>query len=377
MMELRIRVFESLEEAESIWRSLECSGSCYVFQTYDWVWLWHQTVGMHRHFAPCPVVIDGPREQPLMLLPLAVRGQGMLRTLTWLGDELADYLGPLLADDFGRRSDDLDLSVIWPEVLDRLPQHDLMLLERQPAIIGDESNPMSRLRHQPHAARAHYTALGDSLDGFLKSRRSNRSLSNDRRKHKRLNDRGTLKFVVVDTDKLTRFLPEMMAQKSRSYREMGVTDLFAAPEHRNFIEQLSIRCPQLVVFFALTLDDETLSTLWGLSHTGRFYHLFPTYERNEYSDYGPGNILLRHVFEWCIDNGIRVYDFTVGDEQYKSHWCDRDIDLFDTIRATSLRGWLPALALRIARRAKRKIKASPRLYALATRLRARRRARVQ
>ena len=62
--------------------------------------------------------------------------------------------------------------------------------------------------------------------------------------------------------------------------------------------------------------------------------------------------------------------FTVGDEEYKLHWCDQELKLFDTIQANSLRGCVPVLALRAKSWAKRKIKNSPRMFALAKRLRA-------
>jgi len=371
MTEPCITVFESLEKAETAWRDLERDGCCYVFQAYDWTRLWHETAGVRREYVPCPVLIELPPGQPLLLLPLAVRKLAGIRVLTWLGNEMAEYLGPLLARDFDARIGDHVFADIWQRVLKRLPQHDLVLFERQPTTIGDVANPFATLPHSPHSANAHFTAIGHSLETFLKSRRSSRSLTTERRKHKRLNEQGELAFVVVDTaEKLSRFLPEMMAQKSHSYMKMGVTDLFSLPENREYVEQLSKCRPQFVSFFALTLDDETLATLWGLNHSGRFYHLFPTYARNGHAVYAPGNVLLRYVFEWCIDNGIEIYDFTVGDESYKSHWCDRDLELFDTIRASTLRGWVPALAVWTTRWAKRKIKSSPRMFALARRLRA-------
>lgn len=372
MTQAHIRVFDSLTAAETVWRDLERDGCSYVFQSYDWVRVWHETVGTQRRITPCPALVSSPEGNPLLLLPLAIRRLGMLRVLTWIGNEMADYLGPLLANDFAARATQFEFTEIWTEVLGLLPKHDLFLLERQPAMINGTENPFIMLGHAPHSANAYFTLVGSSVEELLRSHRSGRSLRTDRRKHKRLNDRGLLEFVVVDTpEKLARFLPEMMAQKSRSYLAMGVTDLFASPEHRACIERFSNRFPQSVGFFALSLDDTTIATLWGLLHAGRYYHLFPTYLPGELSRYSPGNVLLRYVFEWCVNNDIEIYDFTVGDEEYKLHWCDQELQLFDSIRATTMRGQIPVLFLRAQRWVKRRIKGSPRLFRFVQRVRAR------
>ncbi len=51
----------------------------------------------------------------------------------------------------------------------------------------------------------------------------------------------------------------------------------------------------------------------------------------------------------AIGRGLRRFDFTIGDERYKSEWCDQHLRLYDYSAAATWRGW-PASALSAARR---------------------------
>jgi CelD/BcsL family acetyltransferase involved in cellulose biosynthesis len=72
---------------------------------------------------------------------------------------------------------------------------------------------------------------------------------------------------------------------------------------------------------------EHAATVQGLAHQGRFYYLLPAYENDELSRYSPGNLLLRHLFDWCLARNIDVFNFTAGDESYKTEWSDQTMDL--------------------------------------------------
>jgi CelD/BcsL family acetyltransferase involved in cellulose biosynthesis len=100
-------------------------------------------------------------------------------------------------------------------------------MEKQPEFIGSQKNPFHCLPCIPNASSAHYAHLGDSLETFLQTRRGNRWLSGERRKERRLGEHGVLGYHVAKSlQDVKRLLPEMMAQKSQSYQEMGVRDLF-------------------------------------------------------------------------------------------------------------------------------------------------------
>ena len=68
--------------------------------------------------------------------------------------------------------------------------------------------------------------------------------------------------------------------------------------------------------------------------------------RQRIDPYGPGTLHLRELLAYAIDHGLRLFDFTIGDEQYKPEWSDLRMKLYDYSAATTWRGW-PASSARL------------------------------
>jgi CelD/BcsL family acetyltransferase involved in cellulose biosynthesis len=94
-----------------------------------------------------------------------------------------------------------------------------------------------------------------------------------------------------------------------------------------------------------------------------------SYCDGQLSRFGPGARHLRELLAHAIAMGLRLFDFTIGDEYYKLEWSDLRLKLFDYSAAATWRG-LPASLASIARRAlKRFIKQSPLAWRLVCRVR--------
>jgi CelD/BcsL family acetyltransferase involved in cellulose biosynthesis len=53
------------------------------------------------------------------------------------------------------------------------------------------------------------------------------------------------------------------------------------------------------------------------------------------------------------------FDFTIGDERYKSEWADTTLNLYDHVSGVTARGWPLATLARTRRQLKRTIKQNP------------------
>ena len=146
----------------------------------------------------------------------------------------------------------------------------------------------------------------------------------------------------------------------------------ARDPYKKFVPALSSNPPanNMAMLCGLYVGDCLAATIWGLTHNGRFYHLLPTYEKDELTKYSPGSILLLKLLEWCIAKQITVYDFTAGDESYKALWCDQNLQLHDYIEGVTVRGKIFAAREKTYRYLKRRIKKAPLLFSLAKRVRA-------
>jgi CelD/BcsL family acetyltransferase involved in cellulose biosynthesis len=369
---VKLSTYDSFDRAKYLWTHFEEESDYYVFQSFNWLKNWHDFIGSKLGIRPCITVVEKPDGHLLMLLPLGIWKHRGTRCLTWLGGKISDYHGPLLSRDFGERITAEVFASIWEEVLKILPRHDVIMLEKQPAVITMQDNPFLNLPCAPHPSNGHIANLPDSFDTFLRERRNSKWIGTHKRKQRRLASHGKPGFMVATAqDDVDRILATMIRQKSQSYRAMGVPVLFEQDGYRDFIEYLSSRhiTDSPVHLSALTLDETILATHWGLVYKGRFYYLLPSYEHGKYSEYSPGTILLQHLFDWCIRNGVGVYDFTDGDEPYKFLWSDQEIRLYDYFAARTFRGVPYVWLLQLKRSAKLKIKRSEKLAQIYYKLR--------
>ena len=370
----KITVFDSFDDVESLWRSIEENGDCFAFQTYDWLTNWYAYIGKNSHLEPCIVSVESSQGQPLMLLPFAIQRQSFISTLVWLGGKITDYHGPILNKCYSSNLSAIPFKKIWSDIRTQLPPHNAIDLQKQPEFIIEQRNPFLFLDCTPHTSSAHFTRLVGPIESFIKSKRSSEWSRKLRSKQKRLKALGELKSILVtkkqDIDKI---LPEMFSQKAISYKAMGVENIFDSQEYIDFFYHMTRNYSDnsFVHLFALLLNNQTLATHWGLLYKKRFYHLFPTYVHNELARYSPGIILFRNIFEWGIENGVEICDFSVGDDPHKNLWCDQELRLFDYLKATSPRGLVYVIPRKLQRLLKRKIKQTPIIFSITKDLRKR------
>lgn len=362
--ELRITVHDAFDDLQPAWLDIEENGDSLVFQSFHWLKNWYASVGRHVPVKLCMTLIESPQGRPVMLLPLGIEKRGVAQCLVWLGGALSDYHGPLLHKDFTKLIDFRGFSKLWDDVLACLPPFDGILFEKLPESIDRQKNPFLSLAIQPHPSDSHYMRLSGTLEALISAKRTGKSISTDRRKERRLGEHGQIGFIVANTQRdVDRLLPVMLRQKSTSYRELGVSDLFESAGNRQFIERMSAQFhDSLVLLCGLTVGDDILATFWGLNYKHRLYYLFPAYEHNELARYSPGNILLRYITGWCIESGLQILDFTVGDEPYKLSWRDGHMKLYDYYAYRSVRGWFQIGLTSLQRRIKRQVKHSPLLF---------------
>ena len=356
-----LSIHRNFEDVASVWKCIEETGQPFVFQSYAWVKEWYRIVADSDSVKAYFVVVEYPRGTPLMLLPLGIRQGTFVKYLVWLGGVLSDYHAPLLDANYSNVINERLFDAIWQEVKKLLPPFDAIFLEKQPECIANQKNPFTQLCTQPHPSNAHYTQLSGSLDSFINARRSKKSVNTEKRKERRLAEFGELNFVMArNTEEVKKLLPALIRQKGLGYQDLGVPNIFEVAENRQFVEQITGRYhDSFVLLCGLTVGERIAATFWGLVYQQRLYYLLPAYEHDELARFSPGNVLLRHIFDWCFKNNVKTFDFTVGDERYKDFWCDHVMKLYDHFEGVSIRGHFAIEVIKAQRKIKRKVKHSP------------------
>lgn len=373
---LELAVTSDIATLESEWQQFERRGDCTAFQTFVWLSTWQRHVGALAGARPAIVTVRRAGGDLLAIVPLATQRRGFLRELSFLGSNLCDYNGPLLAPEFSRAVP--SFAPLWRSILDLLRsepahKHDVIVLDKMPEQIGRQANPFLQLPTQLHPSGAYVACLSGTWDEFYAAKRSATTRRRDRTKRKKLAELGDVHFVDPrKPDELSQTLETLLTQKSRAFKRMGIEDLLQRPGYRAFFAALVLaRSPNLAVHVSrLDVGEIPAATNLGLVFRGRYYHVLASYDEGPTAKYGPGAAHLHELMRYALERGCGEFDFTIGDEPYKRDWSDLELKLHDHFAAATARGAIAGFGLMLMRRAKRTIKQTPALWALVTRLRA-------
>jgi len=363
----RLALYDELAAVEPVWRQLEPNANCTVFQNFDYLAAWQRHIGPHENATPAIVSIHGPNSV-LAILPLAVTGRS-LRRLTWLGQDLCDYPGPLLARDFAGSLPTPRFNALWREIvalIRRNPRlrHALIDLRKMSAAVGTQANPFVDLPLSLHASEAYVATLLPRWDEFYERRRSAKARRHDRSKLKRLAELGALDLVSPESaDKAAHLLEALFAQKSETFARKGIADVFRRRGYREFFRDLvsNPRTREFTHVSELRVGTSAAAISFGLEYRSRYFLYLVSYDES-FSRFSPGAIHLNALLRRAIERGLHEFDFLVGLQRLKREWSDQRIQLYDHVAGATLPGHAVAASLRAWSRLKRAIKASPALW---------------
>jgi len=368
---LVLTVTDDLGAVRRTWRGLEQRAAGHVFQTHAWVSNWHNHIGRAR--AVKPVIITGSTHDGVarMVLPMGLKKRGGFARLTWLGDEHADYKGPLIDAALLGALTPETARILFKRTFALVPEADTAYLEEMPVELNGQAHPLTAFRTQPSPVASHALALGQDFEALYKARRGAGSRKKLRQKRRRLEQSsGPVEFrIAASPHARSRAISVLIGQKRARLEERGITDMFAQPEVRAFYRSLAEQHPELCQLSTLNAGDEAVAANWGLIWGDRYYYVLSTMTDTDLRAYSPGQLHLNELIEWSSTRGLRTFDFTVGDEDYKDDWCDSTTALFDVHLGLTTKGQLLASTRALTRRIKRQVKQSGTLWPLAQKAR--------
>jgi CelD/BcsL family acetyltransferase involved in cellulose biosynthesis len=347
-----IRVTRSLDDLRALWPSASDPRDArfFAFQSAEAIEVWCDTIGRARYIEPVLVAVLGTSGQPALLLPLGIEQSNGVRVLQFLDSGLSDYNAPVVfpeAADWNAET----AETIWSLLLRAVPPFDLAIFEKMPDLVGDLHNPLAGLATSAHPESCHVATLFGPWDLFARERTPN--FADSRRRRRKLEKLGKVRIEIAETEaERQRYLEAMMRMKRRKFVETKGYDVFTDPGCGQFYEEATRKLGRLAQVSALLLDDRILAAHWGYVACDRFHHLMPSHEDGEWRQYAPGRLLNEWLMEWSLDNGLKFFDFGIGDEPYKFDYCDVHVPLRDAFRPISIKGKLYANMRRLKTAAK-------------------------
>ena len=379
---LTAELFSDLASAEPVWRALETNPSVLAtpYQRFDWIAAFVEaridaSPGEANAFRV--IVVRDAIGRARMLLPLLVSSERGVRVARTIGGKHANFQMPLFASRDAATVDPDELLAVL-SAAGREIGIDAYVFDHQPRFWEGCPNPLSA-RGRPCPSDAYGFMLGLDAETTAK-----RIFSNDTRKKLRAKERklvetcGPIEHCVARTpEAITAVLDAFYTQKSARLVAMGLPNPYAEPAIRHFLKAAAAYrdgaepgAAMEVHALMATNTNRVLATFGGAVDHNRFSGMWTSFDDDPaLRRFSPGDVLLHRLIADQANAGRRAFDLGVGEAQYKDRICDETIELVTTVLPLTMVGQAYTVAAVALGRLKHRIKRSPRLWAIAQRLR--------
>jgi CelD/BcsL family acetyltransferase involved in cellulose biosynthesis len=340
------------KRAKARWGDL---GNATPFQDWQWLDAWYGAFADVDNVEPLIAIIsNAATSEQAVLLALIRRMHQGIRIVEPADLDLTDYNAPVLGAAAPR--DAKAARAMWKDLrgaLRRLPGGaDLIRLRKMPVETGGRPNPLALLDGAgPCALNGNAVTTGDDFDAwrFTLERAVRKELERSWRVFTR--DPSAAFKIVTDKDEALRVLSTMETQQGDRMQHLGVNfilnDETCAAFYRNLVD------PNVgngfAVLSALTVGDEVVAALLGIRQGSGYVMVRISNAGEKWSNCSPGRLIIERTMAALHRDGVRQFDFSIGNYAYKRRFGVQRIALVDITAALSWRGLPYALRDRAAR----------------------------
>ncbi len=354
-------------------------GQATVFQHGRWLGAWYEAFSARSDVEPLLVTVrESATGEIALRLPLVKRTANGLRTIEFADLDLTDYNTAVLGPAAPR--DARTAEALWRELRRSLRRlsggADLVRLRKIPLDLGGRPNPLAMVHAAgPCSLNGNLVVTGDAFESYR------RSLKRDVR---RVLDRGWRNFtthasaafrIIADPDEALRVLSVLEEQQGARMRELGQSFVLGEASNGAFYRNL-VRdnvAAGYAVLSMLAAGDEVVAVLLGVRAGPRYVMLRVGNAGEKWSHCSPGRLVIDRTMAALHEDGVREFDFSIGNYAYKRRFGAEPIALADVSAALGWRGVPHALR----DRAVRELRRYPNLSAMLKRALARRQSREE
>ena len=367
----RVSVYQTLADAEPVWRLFEDTGLSTPYQRFEWTIDFAETVGRSEGARVLAVCGQDERGTPAVLLPLALHRTRGLRIATMVGGKHANYHMPL----FMPGATNMEAAAVKRFL--RLTAQavggvDTFAFTNQPVEWQRTLNPFARMGGQPSPSNGYKLELNFDGAKLIERILSGESRKKLRKKEKRLSEIGPLTYAkAASSTEVAAVLDAFFAQKAMRFDGTGIDNPFADPASTTFVRRACLdgieKGAPPIELYSLKAGDKIIATFAGAADRQRFCGMFNSYDMSpEVARWSPGDLLLIELIRMQCERGLATFDLGVGEARYKEMFCDSIEHLVDAFVPTTIRGGVYAGAIAASRAAKRWVKRTPWAWRLAS-----------
>lgn len=322
------------------------------FQNPIWIESWYATLGREQGIRPYPVEVRDGRGRFAALLPLVIITRAGRTIVTFPDDNLTDYNAPLLGP--AAPASAADAKAFWKAVCSALPKADLFALRKSPYLLHGRANPLSLLAGAGLCAvNGNLISVGESFADYHRS--LGKPVRSEFDRSWRVFNRdapGARYTTITDAAQAERYLDAMDLQQRARFEETNARFSLDASSPKAFYRALAARgLPRGYTYIgALECDTEIVATLIGFVQGRRIVVTRISNAGKAWAACSPGRLVLHRAMMDLHAKGVREFDFSIGNYDYKRRFKVEPIPLFDLFIPLSPRGLVPTARARIASR---------------------------
>ena len=348
----RVEVMSDWQAAIARWQDVSPSTPFQHRQWYDaWYGAFTGADGVEPLIA---VVTDASTGELAVMLPLIRRRQSNIRIVEFADLDLTDYNAPILGNAAPR--DARAARVLWRDLLKALRRMqggaDLIRLRKVPVDLDGRANPLALLDAAgPCSLNGNLVTTDENYDAWRYTLEKTVRKELERSWRVFTRDPAAAFKLITDHHEALKILSTTEVQQGTRMQSLGLNfvlnDETCAAFYRNLVRD-GVGSGYALVS-ALTVGDEVVATLLGIRAGAHYVMIRISNAGEKWSNCSPGRLIIERTMAALHQDGVREFDFSVGNYAYKRRFGVARLPLVDISAALSWRGLPYALRDRVAR----------------------------
>ena len=334
-----------------------------AFQHGYWLAAWYEA--FHGVAPLIAVITDAATGKDIAMVPMFSHVRRGIRVVEFADLGVSDNNAPILASDAGFDAAGAEaISAALVDALRALPDRfDLLRLKKLPAYVGAKLNPLVSLgRLGSCSLNANLVLTGDDYADY---QASIKRMQMPRCWRVFSRHAGARFEIATDVMRAHELLDVMDVQQQERMQQLGSRFVLNDEVHARFYRDVARQgvAEGYAVISALVCDEAIVATTLGVRYGATYYVLRISHAGTQWANCSPGLLVTERTIAALHAQGVRRFDLSIGNHDYKRRFGAEPVPLTDVSVALSWRG-LPYV---LRDHAAQGLRRHPRLAALAAR----------
>ncbi|MBR0745524.1 GNAT family N-acetyltransferase [Bradyrhizobium japonicum] len=309
-----------------------------AFQHGYWLGAWYEAF---HDFAPLIALIsDAATGKDIAVVPMISHIRRGIRIVEFADLGVSDNNAPILALDAALDAAATDaIGRALVDAVRALPDRfDLLRLKKMPAHVGGKPNPLVSLgRIGSCSLNGNLVLTGDDYEVY---RASIKRMQMPRCWRVFSRHAGARFEIATDVARARELLDVMDVQQQARMRKLGSRFVLNDDAHARFYREVARQgiAEGYGVISALVCDEAVVATTFGVRSGASYFLLRISHAGDSWSNCSPGLLVTERTMAALHAEGVRRFDLSIGNQDYKRRFGAAKVALTDVSIALSWRG---------------------------------------